>query len=84
MRGRRNGYTDSVGLSRAGTEVILGSRYEEGRNRREARADSSKHGERQAQLAPWKLWKKDTVQSHISRDSKTVGWGEKEQKTKER
>lgn len=58
MRGRRDGHTDSVGLSRAGTEVIPGSRDEEGRNRREARADSSKHGERQAQLAPWKLWKK--------------------------
>lgn len=27
---------------------------------------------------------KDTVESHIPRDSKTVGWGEKEQKTKER
>lgn len=33
MRDRRHGHTDSVGLGRAGTEVIRGSRDEEGRNR---------------------------------------------------
>lgn len=50
IRGRRDGHT--------GTEVILGSRDEEGGNRREERVDSSKHGGHQARLAHWKLGKK--------------------------
>ena len=50
----------------AGTDVTLGRRGEEGGNRREPRADSSKWGwggGRQAQHAPWKLWKKTQLRA---------------------
>lgn len=71
----------------AGTDVTLGRRGEEGGNRREPRADSSKRGWGGGTSGPTctlEALEKDTVESHIPRDSKTVGWGEKEQKTKER